>query len=150
MVLVACQWNGFDLFSKTYYYGPIYDGPCFLNGFLTINWTSGGMYRLPTMNLGIYCLSVHVIVLELLSKCYVKVMPCFLLFWRYARQVAEFFEFVKKKQEIDFIPQCIHFWWEGLKPVPHKSGLWILGGNHFPESALKSLDFRQAMSFLSG
>lgn len=34
--------------------------------------------------------------------------------------------------------------------VPLKSGLWIPEGNYFPNSALKSLDFGQAMSVLSG
>lgn len=34
--------------------------------------------------------------------------------------------------------------------LPHKGGLWVPDGKHFPESALKSLDFRRAMSFMSG
>lgn len=75
--------------------------------------------------------------------------------WRYARQVAEFFEFVKKKQEVHASkadggvakvggqqPQVL---------LPHKGGLWVPDqGKRFPESALNSLDFRRAMSFFSG
>ncbi|XP_043707152.1 uncharacterized protein LOC122656617 [Telopea speciosissima] len=70
---------------------------------------------------------------------------------QYARQVAEFFEFVKKKKEVP-----------SAKPgdkaknssqqvlLPHNGGLWVPEGNHIPESSLKSLDFRRAMSsFLS-
>ncbi|XP_041004407.1 uncharacterized protein LOC121249709 [Juglans microcarpa x Juglans regia] len=68
---------------------------------------------------------------------------------QYARQVAEFFEFVKKKKEVPSMeagegasqPQVL---------LPHKGGLWVPDGKHFPESALKSLDFRRAMSFMSG
>uniref|UniRef100_A0A2N9H5B5 Deoxynucleoside kinase domain-containing protein n=1 Tax=Fagus sylvatica TaxID=28930 RepID=A0A2N9H5B5_FAGSY len=70
---------------------------------------------------------------------------------QYARQVAEFFEFVKKKQEVPSMeagegatsrqPQVM---------LPHNTGLWVPDGKNFPESALKSLDFRRAMSFMSG
>ncbi|XP_030934741.1 uncharacterized protein LOC115960143 [Quercus lobata] len=70
---------------------------------------------------------------------------------QYARQVAEFFEFVKKKNEVPSTkagegatsgqPQVL---------MPHNSGLWVPDGKNFPESALKSLDFRRAMSFMSG
>lgn len=34
--------------------------------------------------------------------------------------------------------------------LPHAGGLWVADGKHFPDSALKSLDFRRAMSFMSG
>ncbi len=34
--------------------------------------------------------------------------------------------------------------------LPHNTGLWVPDGKNFPESALKSLDFRRAMSFMSG
>ncbi|XP_062153784.1 uncharacterized protein LOC133861967 [Alnus glutinosa] len=72
---------------------------------------------------------------------------------QYARQVAEFFEFVKKKKEVPSAEAG-----EGatssqpqLLMPHHKGGLWVPGGKHFPESALKSLDFRRAMSsFMSG
>ncbi|KAE8022326.1 hypothetical protein FH972_008134 [Carpinus fangiana] len=72
---------------------------------------------------------------------------------QYARQVAEFFEFVKKKNEVPSAEAG-----EGatsnqpqLLMPHHKGGLWVPGGKHFPESALKSLDFRRAMSsFMSG
>ncbi|KAJ7949703.1 Deoxycytidine kinase [Quillaja saponaria] len=70
---------------------------------------------------------------------------------QYACQVAEFFEFVKKKNEVPSKeageghrsdqPQVL---------LPHSGNLWVPGGKHFPESALKSLDFRRAMSFMSG
>lgn len=32
---------------------------------------------------------------------------------------------------------------------PREGGLWVPGGGHIPESALKSLDFKRAMSFTS-
>ncbi|XXG65162.1 hypothetical protein AAC387_Pa05g2934 [Persea americana] len=71
---------------------------------------------------------------------------------QYARQVAEFFEFVKKKKEISSPNAATS---DGnssseQRVVPHKSSLWIPEGNYFPNSALKSLDFGQAMSVLSG
>ncbi|XP_072965023.1 uncharacterized protein [Typha angustifolia] len=70
---------------------------------------------------------------------------------QYARQVAEFFEFVKKKKETSPTGSGS----DGKKKnqqivVPHRGGLWVPGQSHFPESALESLDFRRAMSFLSG
>ncbi|CAI9114839.1 OLC1v1015648C1 [Oldenlandia corymbosa var. corymbosa] len=55
----------------------------------------------------------------------------------YARQVAEFFKFVKKTRKDS--PEVL---------VPHEGKLWVPDGKHFPESALKSLDFRKAMSSL--
>ncbi|KAI8550568.1 hypothetical protein RHMOL_Rhmol06G0117200 [Rhododendron molle] len=69
----------------------------------------------------------------------------------YARQVAEFFEFVKKKEDpaeqkfgemakTTQKPQLL---------MPHEGGLWVPDGKHFPESALKSMDFRQT-TFMSG
>ncbi|CAA6663832.1 unnamed protein product [Spirodela intermedia] len=71
---------------------------------------------------------------------------------QYARQVAEFFEFVKKKKET--LPAES----EGSAKaspmqqlvLPQEGGLWVPNNSHFPEAALKSLDFRRAMSFLSG
>ncbi|XVF30051.1 hypothetical protein REPUB_Repub16aG0024100 [Reevesia pubescens] len=75
----------------------------------------------------------------------------------YARQVAEFFEFVKKKKEfsstefssteggeecqVSSQPQML---------LPHTGGLWVPDGKHFPDSALKSLEIRRAMSYMSG
>ncbi|KAI8013449.1 Deoxycytidine kinase [Camellia lanceoleosa] len=68
----------------------------------------------------------------------------------YARQVAKFFEFVKKKKEepAEKVGEAAK---NGQPQVmlPHK-GLWMPNEKHFPESALKSLDFRRAMSFMSG
>ncbi|GAV80479.1 dNK domain-containing protein [Cephalotus follicularis] len=69
---------------------------------------------------------------------------------QYARQVAEFFEFVKKKNEAQptdtgeeaartIQPQVL---------LPHKGGFWMPGAERFPGSALKSLEFRRAMSFM--
>ncbi|XP_020239935.1 uncharacterized protein LOC109818821 [Cajanus cajan] len=72
---------------------------------------------------------------------------------QYARQVAEFFEFVKKKKEVPSKeaaesernsqgqPQVV---------LPHEGGLWLPDGKPFPQQALKPLDFRRAMSFMSG
>ncbi|KAI9082916.1 hypothetical protein K1719_035059 [Acacia pycnantha] len=63
----------------------------------------------------------------------------------YAHQVAEFFDFVKKKKEVPLNeageggkhshPQLLQ---------PHKGGLWLPGRDQFPSSALNSLDFRPA------
>ncbi|KAK7322386.1 hypothetical protein VNO77_25765 [Canavalia gladiata] len=72
---------------------------------------------------------------------------------QYARQVAEFFEFVKKKNE-DPSKEAV----EGERNseaqpqvlLPHEGGLWLPDGKPFPQTALKPLDFRRAMSFMSG
>ncbi|KAA8538656.1 hypothetical protein F0562_028264 [Nyssa sinensis] len=71
---------------------------------------------------------------------------------QYARQVAEFFEFVKKKNEVPAskVGEAATRSSHSQVLMPHKGGLWVPDANHFPESALKSLDFRRAMSFLSG
>lgn len=63
----------------------------------------------------------------------------------YARQVAEFFEFVKKQQVLSV---------EGEKNsqnqpqvlLPHEGNLWLPGGKPFPRAPL---DFRRAMSYMS-
>ncbi|KAK9270348.1 hypothetical protein L1049_025927 [Liquidambar formosana] len=71
---------------------------------------------------------------------------------QYARQVAEFFQFVKKKNEL-LSPKAGE---DGANSsqrqvlLPHKGGLWVPDGKNFSKSALKSLDFRRAMSFMSG
>ena len=63
--------------------------------------------------------------------------------WRYARQVAEFFEFVKKKQETSQVESPL------LMP-PHNGGLWMgPEGKHVPGLELPSLDFRKAMSLIT-
>ncbi|XP_047321696.1 uncharacterized protein LOC124925668 [Impatiens glandulifera] len=74
----------------------------------------------------------------------------------YARQVAEFFEFVKRRNE-DKEEDA-----EGKKKSsggeqaqvmlpPQKGRLWMPpDAKHFPESALNSLEFRRAMTYLSG
>ncbi|KAL0293329.1 UNVERIFIED_CONTAM: Deoxycytidine kinase [Sesamum radiatum] len=70
----------------------------------------------------------------------------------YARQVAEFFEFVKNKKEVSDASDVGE---DGAKSnqgqvlLPHHGNLWLPGGQPFPDSALKSLDFRRAMSFMS-
>lgn len=65
--------------------------------------------------------------------------------------MSEFFEFVKNKLDVPSAqgseeakktsqPQIL---------LPQNGELWS-PDKHFPESALKSLDFRRAMSFMSG
>ncbi|KAI3513487.1 hypothetical protein L1887_20821 [Cichorium endivia] len=63
---------------------------------------------------------------------------------RYARQVAEFFDFVKKAKEVSENSN------EAAKVLsPHTGGLWVPPqGKNFPES-LQSMDFRKAMSLMS-
>ncbi|KAH7568213.1 hypothetical protein JRO89_XS07G0262000 [Xanthoceras sorbifolium] len=71
----------------------------------------------------------------------------------YASQVAEFFEFVKKKKEVQSTKSAEEGGVTDNQPqvlLPHKGGFWLPDGKHFPESALKSLDFRRAMSIMSG
>ncbi|MBA0767642.1 hypothetical protein Gotri_016505 [Gossypium trilobum] len=71
---------------------------------------------------------------------------------QYARQVAEFFEFVKKKKEIS-TTEAGEEGQGGSQPqiiLPHAGGLWVPDGKHFPDAALKSLEFRRAMSYMSG
>ncbi|KAF4373682.1 hypothetical protein F8388_010710 [Cannabis sativa] len=71
---------------------------------------------------------------------------------QYARQVAEFFEYVKNKKEDDPTKKAGD---EGKKTkqprilLPPDGELWV-PNKHFPGSALKSLDFRRAMSLMSG
>ncbi|XP_020253149.1 deoxyguanosine kinase, mitochondrial-like isoform X1 [Asparagus officinalis] len=68
----------------------------------------------------------------------------------YARQVAEFFEFVKRKKED--APSKTGSSENGNQKIvlPHEGGFWVPSGTQFPKSALESLDFRRAMSFSSG
>ncbi|XP_019180686.1 PREDICTED: uncharacterized protein LOC109175787 [Ipomoea nil] len=69
---------------------------------------------------------------------------------QYARQVAEFFEFVKKKKEVN-APGAGEDSTKGNQPevlLPDRPGLWVPEGK-FSESGLKSLDFRRTMSFMS-
>lgn len=68
---------------------------------------------------------------------------------QYARQVAEFFDFVKKKKESLTAESETA---DGDKSInkqivlPHGGGLWVPGSSPLPESALKSFDFRRTMS----
>ncbi|KAL2467608.1 P-loop containing nucleoside triphosphate hydrolase superfamily protein [Forsythia ovata] len=69
---------------------------------------------------------------------------------QYARQVAEFFEFVKRQKEVsssevgEDAPKSD----QHHVILPRNDNLWVPGAQHFPESPLKSLDFRRAMSFM--
>ncbi|KAI3464358.1 hypothetical protein Pfo_021021 [Paulownia fortunei] len=69
----------------------------------------------------------------------------------YARQVAEFFEFVKNKKEVSAsnVGEDAAKSNQGQVLLPHHGNLWLPGTQPFPDSALKSLDFRRAMSFMS-
>lgn len=67
----------------------------------------------------------------------------------YARQVAEFFEFVKKNKELQ-PPQADEGATKPQIVLPNKDNLWVHGAKHLPKSALQSMDFRQAMSLFSG
>lgn len=71
---------------------------------------------------------------------------------QYARQVAKFFEFVKKKKEVPPVKSGEDAAKSGQPQVllPHKGGLWVPGGQNFSESALRSLDFRRTISMMSG
>ncbi|VFQ90565.1 unnamed protein product [Cuscuta campestris] len=69
---------------------------------------------------------------------------------QYARQVAEFFQFVKKKKEVTdaTTPGCGEAPTMPNQPqviLPHKGDLWIPGGK-FPGTPLKSLDFKQTVA----
>ncbi|KAK9134853.1 hypothetical protein Syun_014183 [Stephania yunnanensis] len=69
---------------------------------------------------------------------------------QYARQVAEFFEFVKQHKGIPSSKVGADEKNSNQQVMlPHKQ-LWMPNSNQFPESALKSLDFKRAMSYLSG
>ncbi|GFP81409.1 deoxycytidine kinase [Phtheirospermum japonicum] len=64
----------------------------------------------------------------------------------YACQVAEFFEFVKKNQEVS-VSDVGEKSKEGHQVLlPHHGNLWMPGTQPFPDSALKSLDFSRALS----
>ncbi|KAK7334422.1 hypothetical protein VNO80_26179 [Phaseolus coccineus] len=72
---------------------------------------------------------------------------------QYARQVAEFFEFVKKKQEVpskEGVEDARSSQAQRKLVLPHEGGLWLPDGKPFPQEALRPLDFRRAMSFMSG
>ncbi|KAF2317438.1 hypothetical protein GH714_022281 [Hevea brasiliensis] len=69
----------------------------------------------------------------------------------YARQVAEFFKYVKNRKEV--LPsKSGEGGLIGNRQVllPREGGLFLPSEMHFPASALKSLDFRRTMSFMSG
>ncbi|XP_020584440.1 uncharacterized protein LOC110027384 [Phalaenopsis equestris] len=65
---------------------------------------------------------------------------------QYARQVAEFFSFVKRKKEETTEKGTNAGSRNQQILLPGKGGLWVPDGSPFPDSALKSLDFRRAMS----
>ncbi|CAL0312647.1 unnamed protein product [Lupinus luteus] len=68
----------------------------------------------------------------------------------YARQVAEFFEFVKKKNEREAVEDEQNI--QARPPVllPREGCLWLPDGKPFPQSALKPLNFSRPMSIMSG
>ncbi|KAL0437939.1 UNVERIFIED_CONTAM: Deoxycytidine kinase [Sesamum latifolium] len=66
-----------------------------------------------------------------------------------AKRIAEFFEFVKNKKEVSDVGEDGAKSNQGQVLLPHHGNLWLPGGQPFPDSALKSLDFRRAMSFMS-
>ncbi|XP_057805128.1 uncharacterized protein LOC131020375 [Salvia miltiorrhiza] len=65
----------------------------------------------------------------------------------YARQVAEFFEFVKKKKEVSdtVVGEDTGTSNQPSMLLPHNGNLWMPGQQPFPGSAV---DFRKAMSFM--
>uniref|UniRef100_A0A2P2JLE1 Uncharacterized protein MANES_18G103500 n=1 Tax=Rhizophora mucronata TaxID=61149 RepID=A0A2P2JLE1_RHIMU len=68
----------------------------------------------------------------------------------YACQVAEFFKYVKHMKEVSPTKDCD----KGVSSqrqvlLPSEGGLLLPTGQHFPDSAFNSPDFRRAMSFLS-
>ncbi|KAF7836459.1 Deoxynucleoside kinase domain containing protein [Senna tora] len=68
---------------------------------------------------------------------------------QYAHQVAEFFEFVKKKKDLsEEAGQSVRHSQPKMM-LHHKGGLWIPGRKQFPSSSLTSLDFRRTMSVMS-
>ncbi|CAA0840877.1 P-loop containing nucleoside triphosphate hydrolases superfamily protein [Striga hermonthica] len=69
----------------------------------------------------------------------------------YARQIAEFFEFVKKMKEVSDAKSGDEAGKGKQGPLflPHHGNLWMPGTQPFPDSALKPLDFRQSMSVMS-
>ncbi|KAE9614136.1 putative phosphotransferase with an alcohol group as acceptor [Lupinus albus] len=71
----------------------------------------------------------------------------------YARQVAEFFEFVKKKNEIssrEAVEDEKNIQAQPPVLLPREGCLWLPDGKPFSQSALDPLDFRRPMSFMSG
>ncbi|KAJ8760427.1 hypothetical protein K2173_015094 [Erythroxylum novogranatense] len=69
----------------------------------------------------------------------------------YARQVAEFFKYVKKMKEISSTKTGEGGLNSGQLQVimPKDGGLILPNGQRFPDVGLNSLDFRRAMSFVS-
>ncbi|KAH6765133.1 P-loop containing nucleoside triphosphate hydrolases superfamily protein [Perilla frutescens var. frutescens] len=68
----------------------------------------------------------------------------------YARQVAEFFEFVKTTKEVsgsDVGGDAAKGNQRQLL-LPHNGNLWMPGTQPFPDSALESIDLRRAMSIM--
>ncbi|KAL3845637.1 hypothetical protein ACJIZ3_003040 [Penstemon smallii] len=63
----------------------------------------------------------------------------------YARQVAEFFEFVKKKKEVPGEYAAATSNQQPQVLMPHHGNLWMPGTQPLPDSALKS--FKRAISF---
>ncbi|KAG6526096.1 uncharacterized protein LOC122047361 [Zingiber officinale] len=69
---------------------------------------------------------------------------------QYARQVAEFFKFVKKKKEATSAERNSDSKSKSHNILlPQEGDLWIPKGSCLPESVLKSMDLKRAMSILS-
>ncbi|KAF9601449.1 hypothetical protein IFM89_020216 [Coptis chinensis] len=68
---------------------------------------------------------------------------------QYARQVAKFFEFVKKKQEVPLMKVGADMNKSNKHVVLPNKGLWVPGRSPFPDASMP-LEFRRAMSHLSG
>lgn len=90
----------------------------------------------------LYC---HHNLFEILNLTYVFLIG---FVKRYARQVAEFFEFVKKKQETSTENNNTQ---SSPLLLPHNNGgLWMgPEGNHVPGLELPPLEIRKAMSLLT-
>jgi len=69
---------------------------------------------------------------------------------RYARQVAEFFDFVKRRKGDAPLKTGTGEKGGSQQIMLPEGGLWVPNSSQFPQSALGSLDIRRAMSFSSG
>ncbi|XP_065847157.1 uncharacterized protein [Euphorbia lathyris] len=69
----------------------------------------------------------------------------------YARQVSEFFKYVKNRKEVSPPkPGGSSLMGNRQLLLPPEGGLFFPNDKNFPESALRSLQFRRAMSLMSG
>jgi hypothetical protein len=90
----------------------------------------------------VYSFCIKNIDLPLILHCHIRLIFCLC---RYARQVAEFFEFVKKKKES---PPEKTINKDRMNPrtmLPNGGHLWVPKGP-FPGGSPMNMDFRRAMS----